>query len=321
MAVTAGTWTTHTSIGNREDLEDVIYDITPMDFPLMSNISRGTCNATLFEWQTDALAAATAANAQVEGDAASAGSSTATKRFGNRTQIATKTARVTGTLRAVDTAGRADELSYQTSRRARELKRDVEMTLCGTQVATAGSFVSARACAGLAGWLFTNQTVTAGGTTNTTPAVTSGPPITASTAGTAAAVTSTNLGDNIALCWAAGGDPRMVLMDAANKRIMSGFTGIATLYKDVPKDAPATLIGAADIYVSDFGQHSLIASRFVPTDVVYVLDTEQLAVKYLRPMQTNPLAKTGDADQVQLLCEFTLQVKEPDASGKIYTTT
>ena len=113
----------------------------------------------------------------------------------------------------------------------------------------------------------------------------------------------------------------MVLMDAANKRIMSGFTGIATLYKDVPKDAPATLIGAADIYVSDFGQHSLIASRFVPTDVVYVLDTEQLAVKYLRPMQTNPLAKTGDADQVQLLCEFTLQVKEPDASGKIYTTT
>tara|TARA_R110000772_G_scaffold4094_8_gene14489 strand:+ start:9450 stop:10415 length:966 start_codon:yes stop_codon:yes gene_type:complete len=321
MAITAGTFTTHTSVGNREDLSDVIHDITPMDFPLMSNIERGTCSATYFEWQTDTLAAATAANAAVEGDQATAGSSVATSRFGNRTQIATKTARVTGTLRSIDTAGRNDELSYQVSRRARELKRDVEMTLCGTQVATAGSFVSARACAGLAGWLFDNQTVTTGNTTATTPAVLSGPPVTGQTAGTAAAFVSSNLSDNIALCWTEGGDPRMILMDAANKRIASGFTGIATQYRDNPQAGPATLIGAADVWISDFGQHSLIASRFVPTDLVYVLDTEQLAVKYLRPMQTNPLAKTGDADQVQLLCEFTLQVKEPKAHGKIYTTT
>jgi hypothetical protein len=226
---------------------------------------------------------------------------------------------VTATLRTSNTAGRADEMSYQIAKRGRELKRDIEKTLCGTQVATAGSAVSARACAGIAGWLYTNQVKTAA--TQTTPALTAGHPSVASTAGTAVAFTQAHLQSAIALCWNQGGDPTLVLMDAANKQLASAFSGIATQYRDNPQVGPATLIGAADVFVSDFGTHNLVASRWVPTDNVYVLDLEYWATAYLRPIQQQPLAKTGDSDRSLLVTEFTLCAKHPDSSGKVYATT
>jgi len=318
MAVPSNTLTAHTAIGNREDLSDIIYDISPMDTPFMSNVARDSASAVLHEWQTHSLTAA-AENRVIEGDDATTDAATVTKRFNNWCQISAHTARVSGTQRKVNSAGRADELSFQLAARARELKRDMEVTLCGTQVATAGSIVSARALAGLAGWLFTNQVKL--GTAATTPAITSGSPGTAPTAGTAAAFTSEHLNSGIALAWNEGGNPQLVLMDYANKRVASGFTGIATLYRDTPPAAPATIIGAADVFVSDAGTHSLVASRFVPTDVVYGLDLEFWSVSYLRPVMTQELSKTGDSDRRQILAEYTLTAKHPDASFKIYSTT
>lgn len=319
MALPTGTHTAHTAIGIREDLSDVIHDITPMDTPFMSNIAREGASQPLTEWQTQALAAASATNATIEGDDATTSTAIPTLRFNNYCQIATKTPRVTGTLRSSDTAGRADEMSYQIALRGRELKRDIEATLCGTQVATAGSAASARACAGIAGWLYTNQVPL--GTAATTPALTGGHPSTAPTASTAAAFTEDHLSSAIAQCWDQGGDPTLVLVDSTNKRLASAFSGIATQYRDNPQVGPATLIGAADVYVSDFGTHNIVASRFTATDDVYVLDLEYWATAYLRPIQQQPLAKTGDSDRTLLLAEFTLCAKHPDASAKIYTTT
>ncbi len=318
MAVPSETLTAHTAIGNREDLSDVINEISPMDRPLMANIAQDSASAVLTEWQTHALATA-AENRVIEGDDATTDAATLTKRFNNYCQISDKVARVSGTQRNVTAAGRADELSFQIAARGRELLRDMEKTLCGTQVATAGSLVSARATAGIAGWLFTNQVQL--GSANTTPAVTAGHPSTAPTAGTAAAFTSEHLNSAIALAWTQGGNPTLILMDAANKRTASGFTGIATLYRDTPPAAPATLIGAADVWVSDFGTHSLVASRWVPSDEVYCLDLEYWSVAYLRPVMQQDLAKTGDSDRVQVLAEYALCAKHPDASAKIYTTT
>ena len=319
MALPTGTFTSHTAIGVREDLSDIIYDITPMDTPFMSNIARDSADQPLTEWQTDVLAAAVASNAQIEGDDANTSTAVPTLRFNNYCQIATKVPRVTGTLRTSDTAGRADEMSYQISKRGRELKRDIETTICGTQVATAGSAVSARACAGVAGWLYTNTVAL--GTAATTVVLSGGHPSTAPTASTAAAFTEAHLQSAIAQAWTQGGDPTLVLMDSANKRIASAFSGIATQYRDNPQVGPATLIGAADVYVSDFGTHNLVASRFMPTNDVYVLDLEYWSVAYLRPIQQQPLAKTGDSDRMLILTEFTLCAKSPDANAKIYTTT
>jgi hypothetical protein len=169
--------------------------------------------------------------------------------------------------------------------------------------------------------LFTNQVAL--GTAGTIPAVTSGAPVTAMTASTAAAFTEAHLSSAIAQCWTSGGDPQMVLMDAVNKRAASQFSGIATQYRDNvgSTPGPATILGSADVYVSDFGTHSLVSSRFVPTDIVYVLDLEFICTGYLRPIQQVELAKTGDSDRALLLAEFTLIMKNPDASGIVFSTT
>ena len=318
MSVPGGTFTGYSAIGEREDLADVIYDISPMDTPFMSNVSRGRATATFHEWQTDSLAAA-AVNSQVEGDDAAADTASPTVRLGNYTNISRKAPRVTDTLRAVDTAGRSDELSYQVAKRGRELKRDIETALLGLQAADAGGAATARVVAGVASFLWDNQTAL--GASATTPTVSSGAPTTAPTAGTAATISETNLKDAISDCWDDGGDPTVVMCGSFNKRQISAFGGIATLYRDSQGQQPATILGAADAYVSDFGNHQIVANRFMPAANVYVLDMEYWEVAYLRPIQSKELAKTGDSERRMLVAEYTLCAKNPSSSAKIYTTT
>jgi len=319
MAVPTGTYQRYTAVGLREDLENIIYDISPMDTPFMSNVTRKKATSTFHEWQTDTLDAAVATNAQIEGDEANTNTASPTSRFGNYTQIMTKVPRVSGTLRASDAAGRRDELSYQIAKRGRELKRDMESAFLGTQAATAGAAASARTMAGVAAWLF-NNTV-ANGSAATTVAVTSGAPLTAPTSGTAATFSEAMLKSAIKKCWDEGGSPNLVMVGSFNKQIASAFAGIATQYRDNQQTGPATIIGSADIYVSDFGQHQIVANRFMPSNQVYCLDMEYWSVAYLRPIQNVELAKTGDSDRSMILTECTVIADNPKASAKVYAVT
>ena len=113
----------------------------------------------------------------------------------------------------------------------------------------------------------------------------------------------------------------MILVGAHNKQLISTFSGIATQYRDNPQVGPATIIGAADVFVSDFGTVNIVPSRFTATDNLYCLDTSTWSVDYLRPIQKNELAKTGDSDRVQILAEYTLKAESPEANGKVYTLT
>ncbi len=171
--------------------------------------------------------------------------------------ISRKTPRVSGTLRAMDTAGRRDELSYQISKRARELKRDMESALTGGQAATAGSASSARVLAGLGAWIATNQTLVSNGgtapTTGTSTATTSGAPGTNQVTGTAGTLLEADLKTVIRSCWTQGGDPGVILAGSFPKTSISGLTGIGTLYRDAQPNGglrPGSIVGAADIYVS-----------------------------------------------------------------------
>ncbi|ADD94286.1 major capsid protein [uncultured Mediterranean phage uvMED] len=321
MAVPAQTFTTYGAVGEREDLTDIIYDISPMDTPFLSNASRESATAVFYEWQTDSLDTA-AVNAQLEGDDGVTSTSSATTRLGNYTQISTKVPRVTGTLRAVATAGRADELAYQISKRGRELKRDMETALTGTQAASAGGAGTARNLAGIGAWLSTNQVQK--GANATTPPVSSGAPSTDPTAGTAATFVEADLKSVVKQCWDNGGDPGVIMTGSFNKQAASGFAGIGTQFRDVQPSgpvSPGSIVGAADIYISDFGQHQIVANRFMPAANVYALDMEYWCVAYLRPIQTEDLGKTGDSDRRMLISEYTLGSKNEAASGKIYTTT
>ena len=159
MAAPTGTFQTYGAIGNREDLSDIIYDISPTDTPFMSNVERGTATATLHEWQTDSLAASNADNAQIEGGDATTNTASPTTRFGNYTQIFHKVPLVARTQRSVNTAGRRDEMSYQIAKRGREMKRDMEARYTSAQGAVAGGSGTAREMAGLGAWLFGNQVI------------------------------------------------------------------------------------------------------------------------------------------------------------------
>ena len=129
MAVDAATFLTFSAIGNREDLSDKIYNIDPVETPFLSGIERVKTAATNHEWQTQALAAVSSVNSVLEGDDGTTDTATATARLGNIHQISDKVARVSGTQRAVEHAGRDDELDYQIMLKGRELKRDMETIL------------------------------------------------------------------------------------------------------------------------------------------------------------------------------------------------
>jgi len=308
------TYQTYTAIGMREDLSDVIYNISPTDTPFMSTIGKTKATAVYHEWQTDSLAAA-GLNVAVEGATASDATMSPTTRVGNRCQISQKTIKISNTLNAVDKAGRKSEKAYQLAKASAEIKRDMELTLLSNQVATNGNSSTARALGGLQAWLSTTYS---GGTSGVAGA--SG--TTARTNGTNRTFTEAFLQTAVRGVYTAGGNPKILMVTPAHKQTVSAFAGIAAQRYMAPTNAPTTIIGAADVYLSDFGTLSVIPSRFMNStnsadDVAFVLDPDMAAVAYLRPFQTNELAVTGDNESTQLLAEFTLEVKNEAAHGII----
>lgn len=308
MAIVAGTALRYTSIGERESLSDVIYDISPEDVPFMSAIGRGpACAQTLEEWQTDALGAVDLANAHLEGDEATFATPAETVRIGNYTQISRKTLIISGTREATRKAGRKSDRAYMMAQKASELKRDMESILLSNQAAVAGSSVVARKLASLAAFVKTNVSKGVGGVD---PVYTSGVPLAARTDGTQRAFTETILKNIIQLAWSQGGSPRILSVGPFNKTVVSGFAGIATRTVDVTKAQPTMITAAADVYVSDFGTIRVTPNRFQRERDAWLLDPSLCSLRYLRPFGTSKLAKTGDADKEMLLGEYTLQVNQ-----------
>ena len=305
----------------REDLANIIYNISPEDTVFMSNVGRDTSKQTFTEWQTDALAAASTTNAQIEGDDASADSLAATNRVGNYTQISRKVVATSGTLESVDTAGYRSAMAYQLAKAASELKRDMETAILFNQAAVVGNATTARKTAGLPAWLRTNVSKASDGGNPTMSSTNDGYPNAARTDGTQRTFTETMLKDVIQSVWTNGGTPKLLMVGPFNKRIVSSFSGIAGLRFNVDGAKPSAIIGAADIYVSDFGNVSIVPSRFQRERDAFVVDPEYAAVSYLRNFQTNELAKTGDSQKKMILVEYALKVRTEKAHGGIYDLT
>ena len=307
------TYQTYTAIGMREDLSDVIYSISPTDVPFMSSIGKTKATAVLHEWQTDSLAAAVLTNYAVEGDTASDATMSPTTRVGNRCQIAQKTVKISGTLQAVDKAGRKSEKAYQLAKASAEIKRDMETTLLSNQTATNGNSSTARKLGGLQAWLNSNYD---GGTSG----VAGDLGTTARTDGTNRTFTEDILKVVIKEVYASGGNPKVLMVNPAHKQLVSAFAGIAAQRFMAPSNTPTTIVSAADVYLSDFGAISIVPNRFMTStnscnETAFILDPDMAAIAYLRPFQTNELAVTGDNESTQLLAEYTLEVKNQGAHG------
>ena len=317
MAVPTGTLQTHQAIGNREDLEDIIWDISPTKYPFTTRVKKGKASAVFHEWQTDALDAA-GTNAQIEGDDVATNTATPTVRLRNYCQIIAKVARVSDTQNLVDKAGRDDEMAYQVRKRMEECRRDLEYACTRNQESTAGAAASARKMAGIESWLATNKTSAGTGTAQTTPGY-SGGTVAAPTDSTAAGtLTESHLKAVIQETWTQGGDPRLLLVGPATKsKISTAFAGIATRYRTVGAGKQADIVAGADLYVSDFGEHTIVPSHFMRDRNILALDMEYWELAQLSGMKKKDLAKTGMSERKLIVWEGTLVSRNQAASGKV----
>ena len=293
---------TYDATAIREDLSDVIYDISPTDTPFMSSIAgKGSVSNTLFEWQTEALASAVINNYHVEGADAGTAATTVTARVTNQTQISKKVVEVSGSHEAVNNAGKKSELAHQLAKASKELKRDMEGSLLADNAAAAGNATTARETRGAANWIATNVTD-------------------AGTSGTHAAMVEADVLAAAEAVWTAGGEASTILLGATNKKLITAMTGRADAVRTVA-DNNMTIQNSVDIYVSDFGTYNIIMDRFCDQDVVYFLDHDMWSVDYLRDFQTVDIARAGDGEKKMLLVEYGLRCGNEAANAKIRYTT
>jgi hypothetical protein len=345
MAIIANSANTYNTVGKREELSDLISNITPTDTPLQKMARKGKVENRYFEWQTDSLAPASFGAGALEGEAAPTAAYTPTVRLGGYTMIRQIAANVTGTEQVIKKAGRGkDELAYQITKRAKELKRHIESEIINNGTFNVGNTTTGRQTRGLYGWLDVNASVAGAGGSALGNTVYSGgagvtgaslatPTSSASLAasnnfapvnGTARAFTEALLNGTLQAIYNNGGNPDTIMMTPAHRQTFSTFvgngvgSGIATRY-DEASDSKVT--ATVSIYESDFGTLKAVANRFIDTATnsrtVYVLESDTIAVNYLRDTQVTDLAKTGDYESKLILSEFGLQVDNVLANGTI----
>lgn len=316
------TFDSYDAVGNREDLQDKIYMLSPEKTPVVSAIGRGKTTQRLHEWQRDSLALPNAANAVIEGDDRTGTAITPTQRVANTVQLFDKVAVVSSTQEKTRSAGRSSEMKYQVAKMMVELKRDVEAMVLSDSVAVQGSGSVARRSAGLGRLIYTN--ISHGGS-GATPAHTSGLATSAITAGTNRAFTKTLLDTVLQSCFSTSGEfPSIISLTPSHKVTFSGFSGIAANRHEVRKGNQGIVVGGADVYMSDFGQLTVVPNYVQTTanpNTAFVLNPEYASVAYLGGYKSEPLAKTGHTEKELVSVECTLVVSSEVAHAKVANLT
>lgn len=313
MAQPTNTHSTYDAIGNREDLSDIIYDVSPTETPVLSSIPRATATGTKHEWLTRAIAAASSTNFVIEGDDATTDAANANVRVFNYRAISDKVARVAGSQEAVKKAGMKSNMAREMEDKMKELKRDVEKILLENNAYVAGNDTLASECAGAQAYILTNTNKAADATAAT------GDGSDAHTDGTARAVQESFVESVLASAWSNGGNPSLGVMNAFQKRKFASFTGNSTRTSNGDK---TKVINSVDVYIDPLGTEiRLVPCRQAPTDVMYFLDPEYMKFAVLRDFATWDLAKTGDSIRKQILVEYTLEMSNQKAHAAIYDLT
>ena len=313
MAQATNTFDSYDAVGIREDLEDVIYDVSPEETPFYSKCGKVKAANTLHEWQTDALRSSTA-NAHIEGDATSADARTATTRLGNYTQIFKNAVVIPDTDEGLAKAGRAKEIAYQVLKTAKEQKLDIEKALFDNNARVAGSSTAARELAGAPSWIVSNIDEGAGATAAT------GDGTDARTDGTAAAFSQARFDNVMQSIWESGGNPDSVYLSAFQMNVALGFEGNNNQRSTIRAE-DERVIKHMDVYVTPWGTVEFVPSRENRGSDVFVMQDDMWAVGVLRPTKNVALAKTGDATTRQVTTELTLICKNEKASGAVFDCT
>ena len=310
MAQPSNTFDSYDAVGIREDLSDVITNISPEETPFHTKSAKTRARNTLHEWQTDSLRAS-AANAHIEGDATTAEARSATTRLGNYTQIFKNAVVVPDTDEGLDKAGRAREIAYQTLKIAKEQKLDIEKALFDNNARAAGNSTTARELAGAPAWLTSNITNTGTGGANPT-----GDGTDARTDGTQTAFEQADFDSAMQSIWENGGNPDTVYLSAFQMNVALGFTGNNN-QRSAVQAGDERVIKSLAVYVTPWGTVEFVPSRENRSRDVFIMQDDMWEVATLRPTKNVALAKTGDNTTRQVVTELTLVCKNEAASGMV----
>lgn len=295
MGLPTDTFTVYHSVGNREDLIEVITNISPVETWFTSHVGKDRATAIRHTWQTDALASP-AANAMIEGDDATNVAITPTTTASNSCQILRKVFQVTTTQQAIKKAGRGNEVDYQTMKRSKELAQDIEYALLINSSEVTGTSGVARQLKGVLGWIATNVTTASASTVD---------------------LTESAFNDNLGLIWAQGGKPSYTLVGSYQKRKISGFT---TNTRQITAEEKK-LVSTVAIYESDFGVIQImlhyIMNTSASTTILNLGSLDLWNTAWLRPVVREELAKTGSSDKYMMEAELTLESLQEKGSGKM----
>ena len=305
MAKVTNAFDTYTATADREDLSNIIYNISPMQTPFMSSIGKKNIKNVVFDWQTESLPTPSAAG-QLEGFELSRSASTATTRVSNVAMISARDATVTGSQEASDAAGKRSEMAHQLAIMAKALKRDMEEALCQKGAKTTGNATTARVTGGFESWITTNDSRGTGGASTGGGA--------APTDGTQRALTETLLKDVLELMFASGAEPNMAICGPHNKQVISGFTGRSQARQFVDAN---TVEASVSIYSSDFGELKIVPSNRSRERSLLLVDPEFAKVSYLRDFQTIDISTIGDAQTKMIVVEYGLEVSNEAAHGVV----
>lgn len=319
MAQVTGTTDTYrvgAAGGNREDLEDVIWDLFPDETYCLTNFDKVDASASYHEWMLDAIVAPTT-NRQIEGDDASFVTVVSPTRVGNYQQISRKTFLISRTQEKVAKAGRRKESARQLTKQMRELKNEMEYAIVRNQASSAGGSGTARSTASIESWIATNEALATTTASATTPGFSSGAVAAPTDGSTTGALTVGVLNSALQGSWSSGGQATQILVGPTQKAAIDQFTGVATRFVDVDRAAQASIINAANLYVSSFGRHTVRLHRHVRSSVVLCLDPDMWAISFIDKPFMEELAKTGDGKKHQMISEWGLVSRNEAASAKV----
>jgi hypothetical protein len=324
MAQVANTFETYDAVGNREELADRIYQITPEETPFLSLIGRKPVSSVHPEWQTDTLGAVDTSNNQPEGNDWTYDAVAPTTRVGNYTQISDKKIIISRTQDKTSKAGRKSELAREVAKKGVELRIDMEAIVLSNQASTAGTGNGAtnRKLGAFRAWLASNDSMGAGGASGGFNSSTS--VVDAATNGTQRAFTKAILDAVILSAYNAGGMPKTLMVSPYAKTVFSTFmsdSNVALQRFAANGKGQTTIVAAADMYLSDFGTISVVPNRQMAragaavARNAFLIDPRMVSLGVFDDIQLHKPAKTGDAEKRVLNTEYTLLVNNEAAHG------
>jgi len=320
MAAPANTQLTTTSVGNKEELSDVINMITPEDTPIYSDIAKGTSKSVHPEWEVDELKAP-GENIQTEGDDYAFDAGDTPDRIGNYTQIMRKTGIISETQEAVTQAGNANKVKRQKAKRGVELRKDVELAIVTNNASVAGA---TREFGGLPTWIETNVDRGSGGS-NGGFDINTGLTV-AATNGTQRAFTKAQMDDVMQQGYLSGANFRNVYVSPYVKSVFVTFIGASNTaaWRQAVSDGNRnSIIANADIYEGPFGKVYIKPNRVMATSAAvarnaFFTDTSMLSFLWLRKIHEDKnVARTGDNKKFVLIGEGTLKVHNEAGIGVV----